>query len=89
MHLPRQSTVLDERFYCVLRFGWCCAGYEFVQVDQKGRVGIITLFRPNALNAINAGLVRDLTKVGLLDQHEYYYFLACSTLLACESSLKA
>jgi len=34
--------------------------YENVLVDRKGAVGIITLNRPQALNALSAGLIRDL-----------------------------
>jgi enoyl-CoA hydratase len=34
--------------------------YENVLVDRKGRVGLITLNRPKALNALNAALVGEL-----------------------------
>ncbi len=34
--------------------------YENILVDTKGRVGIITLNRPDALNALSAGLVADV-----------------------------
>ncbi len=34
--------------------------YETIVVDRKGAVGIITLNRPQALNALSAGLIKDL-----------------------------
>jgi enoyl-CoA hydratase len=36
--------------------------YETIIVDQRGRVGLITLNRPKALNALNATLVRELNE---------------------------
>ena len=35
-------------------------GYENITVETKGRVGLITLNRPNALNALNNALIADL-----------------------------
>jgi enoyl-CoA hydratase len=35
-------------------------GYENIIVETKGRVGLITLNRPNALNALNNALIGDL-----------------------------
>jgi len=34
--------------------------YENILVETRGRVGVITLNRPKALNALNAGLIADL-----------------------------
>jgi enoyl-CoA hydratase len=42
--------------------------YETILVDTKGRVGLITLNRPNALNALNNALVTELN--GALDAFE-------------------
>lgn len=42
--------------------------YENILVDVKGPVGIITLNRPDALNALNTGLMNDLSDA--LDQFE-------------------
>lgn len=37
--------------------------YENILVETKGRVGLITLHRPNALNALNNALVSELNQV--------------------------
>ena len=34
--------------------------YENILVETRGAVGIITLNRPKALNALNSGLIRDV-----------------------------
>ena len=34
--------------------------YQNIQVETKGRVGIIRFHRPHALNALNAALVTEL-----------------------------
>ena len=36
--------------------------YEFITVEQKGRVGVITLNRPKQLNALSPGLMAELGK---------------------------
>ncbi|MCW5693526.1 MAG: enoyl-CoA hydratase [Pseudolabrys sp.] len=36
--------------------------YENIIVDTKGRVGVITLNRPNALNALNRALIADMAQ---------------------------
>ena len=36
--------------------------YENIIVETKGRVGIIRLNRPNALNALNAALMAEVTQ---------------------------
>src|SRR4051812_34654725 len=36
--------------------------YEFITVEQKGRVGLITLNRPKQLNALSAALMQELGK---------------------------
>jgi len=42
--------------------------YDTILLDRKGRVGIITLNRPKALNALNTQLLRELvTAVEELD----------------------
>ncbi len=37
------------------------SGYETIQVETEGRVGIVTLNRPQALNALNSQLIGELT----------------------------
>jgi enoyl-CoA hydratase/carnithine racemase len=37
------------------------AAYEFILAEKRGRVGLITLNRPKALNALCDGLLRDIT----------------------------
>ena len=34
--------------------------YEFITVEKKGRVGLITLNRPKQLNALSAKLMQEL-----------------------------
>jgi enoyl-CoA hydratase len=42
--------------------------YEFIAVEQKGRVGVITLNRPKQLNALSPGLMKELGQaLGALD----------------------
>ena len=36
--------------------------YEFILVETKGAVGVVTLNRPEALNALNAGLMSELAQ---------------------------
>ncbi|MDH3320684.1 MAG: enoyl-CoA hydratase [Betaproteobacteria bacterium] len=36
--------------------------YEFIVVEAKGRVGVVTLNRPKQLNALNAQLMQELAK---------------------------
>ncbi|KAJ3288662.1 ClpP/crotonase [Rhizoclosmatium globosum] len=38
------------------------ATYENVLVEQRGRVGVVTLNRPKALNALNSALMKDLNE---------------------------
>jgi enoyl-CoA hydratase len=45
--------------------------YEFITVEQKGRVGVITLNRPKQLNALSPGLMAELGKaLAALDANE-------------------
>eukprot|EP00455_Lapot_gusevi_P053124 TRINITY_DN821_c0_g1_i9.p1 TRINITY_DN821_c0_g1~~TRINITY_DN821_c0_g1_i9.p1 ORF type:complete len:179 (+),score=46.55 TRINITY_DN821_c0_g1_i9:55-591(+) len=44
------------------------AGYKYIQIEKRGRVGIIRLFRPQALNALCDALILDLNKA--LDHFE-------------------
>ncbi|MCT8268831.1 MULTISPECIES: enoyl-CoA hydratase [Afifella] len=42
--------------------------YDYILVERRGRAGLITLNRPNALNALSAGLVAELNSA--LDEFE-------------------
>ena len=37
--------------------------YETILLERRGRVGIITLNRPKALNALNSQLMREVVSV--------------------------
>ena len=59
-------------------------GYENIQTETKGRVGIIRLNRPKALNALCADLVREL---GLaLDAFEADASIGCMVLTGSEKA---
>lgn len=63
------------------------AAYENVQTETKGRVGIIRLNRPKALNALCADLVREL---GLaLDAFEADPGIGCIVLTGSEKAFAA
>src|SRR5215813_285699 len=40
---------------------WTLMSYENIVVESRGRVGIVRLHRPQALNALNAALIADLS----------------------------
>ncbi|WP_414832324.1 enoyl-CoA hydratase [Afifella sp. YEN Y35] len=42
--------------------------YDYILVERRGRAGLVTLNRPNALNALSAGLVAELNAA--LDEFE-------------------
>jgi enoyl-CoA hydratase len=54
------------------------ADYENIQTETKGRVGIIRLHRPKALNALCADLVRELGQA--LDAFEADPGIGCLVL---------
>jgi enoyl-CoA hydratase len=63
------------------------AAYENIQTETKGRVGIIRLNRPKALNALCADLVREL---GLaLDAFEVDPGIGCIVLTGSEKAFAA
>ena len=63
------------------------AAYENIQIESKGRVGIIRLNRPKALNALCADLVREL---GLaLDAFEADPNIGCMVLTGSEKAFAA
>ena len=61
--------------------------YETILVETKGRVGLIGLNRPNALNALNAQLIDDMSKA--LDQLEADEGIGCIVMTGNEKAFAA
>ena len=63
------------------------ATFEFIIVESKGAVGIITLNRPQALNALNAGLITELGRA--FDELEGDVAIAAIVLTGSERAFAA
>ena len=63
------------------------AAYENIQTETKGRVGIIRLNRPKALNALCADLVRELGQA--LDAFETDHNIGCMVLTGSDKAFAA
>lgn len=61
--------------------------YQYVIVEKKGPVGIIRLNRPEALNALCAGLIEDLGRA--LDEMETDDAIGCVVLTGSEKAFAA
>ncbi len=61
--------------------------YENIQVETKGRVGIIRLNRPQALNALNAALVEELNAA--IDAFEADDDIGCILITGSEKAFAA
>jgi enoyl-CoA hydratase len=61
--------------------------YENILVETKGRVGIITLDRPEALNALNSALIDDLGQA--LDNFESNNDIGCVVLTGSAKAFAA
>ena len=61
--------------------------YETIIVERKDRVGIVKLNRPNALNALNARLIADLTQA--LDAFEEDAEVGCIVITGSEKAFAA
>jgi len=61
--------------------------YENILVETKGRVGIITLDRPEALNALNSALIDDLGQA--LDNFESNNNIGCVVLTGSAKAFAA
>jgi enoyl-CoA hydratase len=61
--------------------------YEYVIVDRKGAVGIIQLNRPQALNALCAALIQDLSRA--LDEMEEDDAVGCIVLTGSDKAFAA
>src|SRR5579883_3485763 len=61
--------------------------YETVILEKKGAIGIVTLNRPQALNALSAALIRDLGAA--LDELEMDGAIGCIVLTGSERAFAA
>jgi enoyl-CoA hydratase len=61
--------------------------YETIIVETKGRVGIIRLNRPQALNALNKALIADLTQA--IDAYDRDDAIGCMLLTGSEKAFAA
>lgn len=61
--------------------------YENIRVETKGRVGVITLDRPKALNALNGPLIEELNRA--LDDCETNPDIACVVLTGSDKAFAA
>ena len=61
--------------------------YETIIVETKGRVGILRLNRPNALNALNAQLIDEMSKA--LDAFEDDEGIGCIVITGSDKAFAA
>ena len=61
--------------------------YETIIAETKGRVGIVKLNRPAALNALNAQLIDELTEA--LDAFEANEGIGCIVITGSDKALAA
>ena len=61
--------------------------YETILTEVKGRVGVITLNRPKALNALNSQLIDELNQA--LDEYERNPDIGCIVLTGSEKAFAA
>jgi enoyl-CoA hydratase len=61
--------------------------YETIIVEKKGRVGIVRLNRPNALNALNAQVIDELSAA--LDTFEDDEGIGCIVITGCDKAFAA
>jgi enoyl-CoA hydratase len=61
--------------------------YETILTEQRGRVGLVTLNRPKALNALNVQMAKDVT--GALDLFEASDDIGCIVLTGSEKAFAA
>ncbi|MEQ1611942.1 MAG: enoyl-CoA hydratase-related protein, partial [Hyphomicrobiaceae bacterium] len=61
--------------------------YQNILVETRGRVGLVTLNRPQALNALNSALIGDLTKA--LDAFEADENIGCIVITGSEKAFAA
>ena len=62
-------------------------GYENIQTETKGRVGVIRFHRPQALNALNAALVEEL--IAAIDACEADVNIGCLLITGSDKAFAA
>ncbi|RML99046.1 Enoyl-CoA hydratase, partial [Pseudomonas savastanoi] len=67
--------------------GYLSMSYETILGEVIGKVGVITLNRPEALNALNAQLIDELNHA--LDQFEADSAIGCIVLTGSEKAFAA
>ncbi len=61
--------------------------YEMILVEKRGAVGLVTLNRPQALNALNSGLIAEINQA--LDAFEKDGEIGCMVLTGSEKAFAA
>ena len=61
--------------------------YEYIKLEKRGAVGIVTLDRPQALNALCAGLIADMGRA--LDELEADEAIGCIIVTGSEKAFAA
>src|SRR2546428_13275366 len=61
--------------------------YENVEIETRGKVGIVRLNRPQALNALNAALIADLSHA--VDAFEASSAIGCIVITGSEKAFAA
>ena len=61
--------------------------YENITAEKKGKVGVVTLYRPKALNALSSPLIRELAKA--LDDFEADTEIGCIVITGSEKAFAA
>ena len=61
--------------------------YEMITSEKKGKVGLITLNRPDALNALNSQLIAEMGKA--LDKFEADKNIGCIVITGSEKAFAA
>src|SRR5215217_7556209 len=67
--------------------GWIMATFEYIIVESKGAVGIITLNRPKMLNALSFGVFREIAAA--VDDLEADDKIGCILLTGSEKAFAA
>ncbi len=80
MYTPSQTSLFFDQHECAM-------SYRNIIVDSQGRVGIIRLNRPQALNALNKALIAELTAA--IEAFETDDTIGCMLITGNEKSFAA